>query len=66
MSLTIDEQRTLLDLLKEGGEGGGAGVREPRKPRRPSSSGAVALEPEETEEWIAPKEWLSYWPQPNE
>jgi hypothetical protein len=58
MSLDIDEQRQLLHLLSEGG--GGAGVREPRRPLRPSSSGAVALDPE-TEEWVAPGEWLDAW-----
>lgn len=58
MSLDIDEQRQLLHLLGEGG--GGAGVREPRRPLRPSSAGAVVLEPE-TEEWVAPDEWLDAW-----
>lgn len=58
MSLNIDEQRQLMRLLSE--EAGGAGVREPRRPLRPSSAGAIALEPE-TEEWVAPDEWMSAW-----
>lgn len=55
MSLTIKEQRELLELLRDA-EGPESGVREPRRPFRPSSSGAVALEEPETEEWIMPTE----------
>jgi hypothetical protein len=62
MSLSINEQRELLRLLSEGGEGGGTGVREPRRPKPESPGDAVALETE-TEEWVAPQEWLDRWDQ---
>lgn len=59
MTLSLDEQRELLSLLKDDDEPD-SGVREPRRPPRPSSAGTVALEiPEEEEEgWVAPATWL--------
>lgn len=58
MTLSLDEQRQLLQRLKDDAEPD-SGVREPRRPPRPSSAGAIALEiPEEEEEWVAPAGWL--------
>lgn len=58
MTLSLDEQRELLQRFRD--ESPDSGVREPRRPRPESPGDAVALEiPQETEEWIAPPEYLA-------